>query len=65
MIHETENSQEAKSIHVRVSLRDMLKLIRVDTLRRDNNVSFSRGTAQILNSGLSDTRTCDHSNISF
>ena len=39
MISETENPQEAKSA-CRVSLRDMLRLIWIDTLRRVHNVGF-------------------------
>ena len=40
MIRETKNPQEAKVVSVRVSLRCMLRLIRVDTLRRVHTVSF-------------------------
>ena len=42
MIPETENPQEAKSV-CRISLCDMLRLIRVDTLRRFHNVGFLVG----------------------
>ena len=43
MIPKTENPQEAKKVSIRVSLRGMLRLIRVDTLRRDHNVGFLAG----------------------
>ena len=39
MIHETENSKDAK-VFVRMSLRGMLRLILVDILRRVHNVGF-------------------------
>ena len=39
MIHETESPQEEKKV-CRVSLRGMLRLIQVDTLRRVYNVGF-------------------------
>ena len=42
VIPETENPQEAESVY-RVGLCGMLRLIRVDTLRRDNNVGFLAG----------------------
>ena len=38
-IHETENPQEVK-MSARISLRGMLRLIRIDTLRRVHNVGF-------------------------
>ena len=40
MIPETENPLEVKRVSVRVSLRGMLRLIRVDTLRRVHNVGY-------------------------
>ena len=42
LIPETENPQEAKSVYP-VSLRGMLRLIRVDTLRIIHNVGFLAG----------------------
>ena len=42
MIPETENPQEAK-LSARISLRGMLRLIRVDTLRRAHSVGFLAG----------------------
>ena len=42
MIPKTENPQKAK-MSVRVSLRGMLRLIRIDTSRRVHNVGFLAG----------------------
>ena len=42
MIPETENLQEPK-MSILVSLRSMLRLIRIDTLRRVHNVGFLVG----------------------
>ena len=43
MIPEIENPQEAKSVCAGVSLRIMLRLIRVDTSRRVHTVGFLAG----------------------
>ena len=40
MITEMDIPQEAKSVSVRVSLRGILRLIRIDTLRRVHNLGF-------------------------
>ena len=46
MIPETDNPQRRK-VSIRVSLRGMLRLIRVDTLRCVHNVSCFRETAHM------------------
>ena len=42
MIHETENPTKAV-VSVRISMFDMFRLIRVDTLRTVHNVGFIAG----------------------
>ena len=49
MITETENPQEAKSVY-QVRLRGMLRLIRVDTLRRNHYVGFLMGRLILITS---------------
>ena len=58
MIPETGNPQEAKSV-CRISTLDMLRLIRVDTLRRVHNVGFLAERLKFLNSIGSD-HLCPH-----